>query len=466
MKNQSEAEYYHAVIDSKRDDEDEILAEPIDDSKIIKNNQYETYPQFNKTLLKYLRYAYLGGRHTVGCLEEAVEAGSVAYGCYLVAVYNPEYRTQAACLFILAAGYASFISHVASLIGAIKIEGPSYHKILKESIGGSVAGAAFLQRNCFERDFRGVAVGSSLAAFFATVKASLDIYKENRPDFFRKPIGVFVNLGVSTIFSMLVSTGVIGYAFDIVEGFYLEVSKSTYWTTVGLTLGLNLLSEFMLVYLEYNKYPSRLERFLGIVAHLFQALLYSTEMTAFSLIFWLDAVTDLQDSNLIPYSALWSIIAACLLFGGTVMFNKLHCDKHFIELTSYYVPDYVKNLFNKHLNLIPYSSDEESDHSSREPSDSELQEYANEPQQPSIFASCKQTLVNAWQNFPTIEEVGLAPPINEEPLLSEDTVETRSWWSSLSCCFWSKTRVSDTEVKASHYLPPPINLENPAGLSA
>ncbi len=378
-------------------------------------------------------------------------------------MYNPEYRTQAAYLFILAAGYASFVSHVASLIGAIKIEGPSYHKILKESIGGSVAGAAFLQRNCFERDFRGVAVGSSLAVFFATVKASLDIYKENRPDFFRKPIGVFVNLGVSTIFSMLVSTGVIGYAFDIVEGFSLEVSKSTYWTTVGLTLGLNILSEFMLIYLEYNKYPSRLERFLGITAHLFQALLYSTEMTAFSLIFWFDAVTDLQDSYIIRDPALWSIISACLLFGGTVMFNKLHRDKHFRELATYYIPDCVKSFFTSHLTLKQHS-DEKSAHHSREFAGSELQEYVEESSTPSIFASCKQTLINTWNSFHSVEEIG-SSPINEQPLLPNNDVKTNSWWSNISCCFWSNTtRTSDTPVKPSHYLPPLI-LENPGLLA-
>jgi hypothetical protein len=262
---------------------------------------------------------------------------------------------------------------------------------------------------------------------------------------------------------MLVSTGVTGYTFDILEGLGEEISKSVYWSTVGVTLALNLLSESMLVYLEYNKYPNRLEHFLGVAAHLLQALLYGTEMTAFSIIFWFDAVTDLKDSYYIYENEWIPIFTVCILFGCTVMFNKLHHDKNFRELAAFYIPNCVKNLFNKHQEQIPHS--EESSHSnSQELSNSDLEEYTNEPQQSGIFASCKQTLVNAWQNFPTIEEVGLAPPINEEPLLPEDKVETKSWWPNLSCCFWSnKQRVGDTEVRTNDYLPPPINLENPAG---
>jgi hypothetical protein len=447
-----EAEY-HSVVDPKNIDNEEDYTESTD-SITFKNSQDELY--LKKASLKYLRYAYLGGWHTVGCLEEAFEAGSVAYGCYLVATYDPSYHTTAMYVVILSAAYASFISHVASLIGAIKLEGPSYHKMLKESIGGSVAGAAFLQKHCFSPNFSGVAIGSSLAAFFATVKAAVDIYKQNKSDFFRKPIGVLTNLGVNAFFSMLVSTGVIGYSFDIVEGFYVEVHNSIYWTSVALILGLNLLSESMLVYLEYNKYPSRLERFLGVNAHLLQALLYGVEMTAFNLIFWFDVVTDLQGSTYLTDSELGPIISLCSLFGCAVIVNKLYHDIHFRELATYYIPDCVKNFFTSYLKQY---SGEKSGHNSKEFSGLELQEYVEESSKPSIFASCKQTLINTWNSFHSVEEIG-SPPINEQPLLPSNDVKT-GWWSNISCCFWSSTtRTSDAQVKPSHYLPPPV-LENP-----
>jgi hypothetical protein len=454
-----EAEY-HSVVDLNGIGNERGYTESTD-SITLKNPQDDPY--LKKTLFKYLRYAYLGGRHTVGCLEEAVEAGSVAYGCYRVAVYDSDYETPAAFVLMLAAAYASFLSHIASLIGVIKIEGPSYHKILKESLGGSAAGAAFLQKHCFQPNFKGVIIGSSLAGLFATVKATLDICKENQPDFFRKPIGVLSNLGINVFFSMLVSTGVTGYSFDIVEGFGREVSNSVYWTTVGLTLGLNLLSESMLVYLEYNKYPNRLERFLGVTASLFRALLYSLEITAFSLIFWFDAVTALQDSTRLTDAELGSIISAGLLFGCAVIFNKLYHDKHFRELAAYYIPDCVKNFFTSHLTLKQHSN-EKSAHHSREFAGSELQEYVEESSTPSIFAACKQTLINTWNSFHSVEEIG-SPPINEQPLLPGNDVKTNSWWSNISCCFWSNTtRTSDTPVKPSHYLPPLI-LENPGLLA-
>jgi hypothetical protein len=220
----------------------------------------------------------------------------------------------------------------------------------------------------------------------------------------------------------------------------------------------------MLVYLEYNKYPNRLERFLGVTAHLLQAFLYGVEMTAFSLIFWLDAVTDLQDSHILTPPQWGSLLGACVLFGCAVMFNKLNHDKHFRELAAYYIPDYLKNFFTSHLTLKQHS-DEETDHSHREPADSELKEYVEKSSTLSVFSSCKQTLINTWNSFHSVEVVG-STSINEQPLLPEDKIETRSWWSSLSCCFWSnKARASDTEVKPSHYLPPPINLENPVNLS-
>jgi hypothetical protein len=69
-----EAEY-HSVVDLKDIDNEGDYTESTD-SITLKNPQNEPY--FKKALFKYLRYAYLGSRHTVGCLEEAVEAGSVA----------------------------------------------------------------------------------------------------------------------------------------------------------------------------------------------------------------------------------------------------------------------------------------------------------------------------------------------------------------------------------------------------